>query len=82
MKGVDVMKWFEEVFLPSLYEQRKNHYGKLVTFLTYKQAEICRRYLNERLCHGEYGDFCNYEGVFNDKKIQLCQHGKYDILFW
>ena len=76
------MKWFLEVFLPSLHSIATQYHGKTVTFLTEKQADICRRYMTAKECHGFYGDFVIFEGFFNDKKIQLCEAGKYDILYW
>lgn len=76
------MKWFEEIFLPSLYNQKKMYHGKTATFLTDKQADICRRYMTERICHGDYGQFDVFEHTYGESKIQLCEMGKYNILYW
>ena len=76
------MDWFTKTFLPSLYERKTMYHGKLATFLTIKQADICRKYMNERLCHGDYGQFGVFEYTYNEKKVQLCEAGKYNILYW
>lgn len=76
------MKWFEETFLPSLFEQKKMGRSGLCTYLTEKQANICRKYMSERICHGDYGQFGIFEGSYNGNKIQLCESGRYTILYW
>jgi hypothetical protein len=76
------MKWFEEVFLPSLFQQKKMVHGKVCTYLTEKQANICRKYMTERICNGDYGQFGIFEHTFNGNKIQLCESGRYTILYW
>lgn len=76
------MEWFENSFLPSLYERKKMVHGKWCTYLTDKQADVCRRYMQVRKCHGDYGDFYLEEYTFNGNKIQLCESGKYNILYW
>lgn len=76
------MKWFAETFLPSLYERRKMYHGKIATFLTERQANICRKYMSERICYSDYGQFGIFEGQYDNKKIQLCEVGKYEVLYW
>lgn len=76
------MKWFTETFLPSLYGRKTMYHGKEATFLTSKQADICRKYMTERICHGDYGQFGIFECVWNERKLQLCEAGKYTILYW
>ena len=76
------MEWFEKVFLPSLHEKKKTVHGKISTLLSQKQADICGRYMKSRICGGDYGQFEIYEYSFNGKKIQLCESGKYNILYW
>ena len=76
------MKWFEEVFLPSLFEKKKMVHGKVCTYITDKQAHICRKYMTEKICNGDYGQFSIYEHKYNECKIQLCESGKYNILYW
>lgn len=76
------MDWFNEQYLPSLFQRKKSYHGRAATFLTDKQADVCRRYMNERICNGDYGQFVIFEYTFNDKKIQLCEAGKYTVLYW
>lgn len=76
------MEWFNTVFLPSLYDRRKMVRGKTVTYLTEKQAHICRRYMSVRICTGDYGQFYIMEHIYNGDKIQLCEEGKYLVLYW
>lgn len=76
------MEWFIEVFLPSLYQKSIQYHGKAATFVTPKQADICRRYMTSKVCNGDYGQFEIFECLFNNNKIQLCESGKYDVLYW
>ena len=73
---------FEETFLPSLFNRKKMYHGKVATLLTDKQADVCRRYMTEKICHGDYGQFGIFEHTYNESKIQLCESGKYNILYW
>ena len=77
-----IMKWFKEVFLPSLRERAVQYHGKTATFVTAKQSDICRRYMTSRICNGDYGQFEIYEFEFNNHKVQLCEAGKHDIIYW
>lgn len=76
------MDWFNQVFLPSLYERRKTVHGKVCTYLTEKQAYICGKYMTERICCGDYGQFGIFEYLYNGNKIQMCQSGRYTVLYW
>lgn len=76
------MKWFESVFVPSLYERKRVVRGKTCTYLTDKQADVCRRYMSSKVCNGDYGQFEIFEGFYNGNKIQLCESGKYNVLYW
>ena len=76
------MSWFIEKFLTSLYERKKIVHGKECTYLTDKQADICKKYMNEKICYGDYGQFIIYDFTFNNNKIQLCEQGKYNVLYW
>jgi hypothetical protein len=76
------MKWFVEVFLKSMIEkeqlQPQKYRGQVV--LSSKQAEVCRRYMDEKQCHGDYGYFSVYEFKTESHKFQLCESGKYTFL--
>lgn len=74
------MKWFTEVFLPSLEKHMNNPKYPNQCILSLKQAEICYRYMNERYCSGDYGGFYNYEIQVGNKYYQLTKRGKYTFL--
>lgn len=76
------MEWFEKIFLTSLYNNKKMVHGKICSYITDRQADICRKYMAERVCYGDYGQFSVFEHLFNGNKIQLCEAGKYNIIYW
>jgi hypothetical protein len=82
LKGDAEMKWFTEVFLPSMIEKEKKQPEKYrgQVILSDKQVDICRRYMNEKQCHGDYGYFTVFEFEAGSHRFQLCEAGKYTFL--
>lgn len=76
------MKWFDEIFLPSLHERIVNNHGKAVTFITPKQADICYRYFKAEQHNSDYGYFDTYRYEYNGKNISLSEEGKYIKIYW
>jgi hypothetical protein len=74
------MKWFEEVFLPSLESKMNNPKYPNSCILSEKQAEICYKYMKAKSCRGDYGGFTNYEITIGGKYYQMTQRGKYHYL--
>lgn len=73
MKGGINMKWFEDVFLKSIFDRIGANNSK---WLTVKQTSICCQYMEQELNRYEnrYGDICNgllYRTVWNGRKVLL-----------
>lgn len=74
------MKWFTDVFLPSLEKRMNNPKYPNQCILTPKQANICYKYMDTKDCHGDYGWFSIYEITVGNKKYQVSKAGKYIFL--
>lgn len=74
------MEWFETVFIPSICERMNNPKYPRSAILSDKQADICRKYMNAKQCHGDYGWFTIYESEIDGVVYQLTFRGKYAIL--
>lgn len=74
------MKWFTEVFLPSIEKRMNNPKYPNSCILSDKQADVCYKYMNEVDCYGDYGNFVNYQIIANGYKWLMTKRGKYTFL--
>lgn len=78
------MKWFKEVFLPSMEDKFNNpsnpKYRNQV-ILTERQYNVCLRYMKQVQCYGEYGDFYIYEFETGNARYTLSNRGRYHFLY-
>lgn len=74
------MKWFTEVFLPSLESRMNNPKYPNSCILSDKQADICYKYMEEISCRGDYGYFNIYQIKVNGHKWTMTQRGRYTFL--
>lgn len=73
-------EWFEETFLPSF--EAKMHHPKYPnqTILSDKQAEICRRYMDEEEVHTGYGWKTSYYKTVGGNRWYIYSQGRYTFL--
>lgn len=74
------MKWFTEVFLPSLEKRMNNPKYPNQLILSDKQYDVCLRYMNDKQCHGFYGWFTIYEIEVDNIQYTVTDRGRYHFL--
>lgn len=74
------MKWFLEVFLPSLEKRMNNPKYPNQAIITNNQFEVCLKYFKPRQCYGDYGYFTNFEFETEKAFYQITFRGKYTFL--
>lgn len=79
-KKDDGRNWFINQFLPSLDERMTNPKYPNSCIISRNQAEVCRRYMEERECHGDYGFFHMPEIDANGNHYYITHVGKYYFL--
>lgn len=74
-------KWFLEVFLPSLIEKMEgNEKYPNSMILSERQAEVCRRNMEHKESHTDYGWMGYQEIAVDGYMIKMIKRGKYTIL--
>lgn len=74
------MKWFLEVFLPSLEKRMNNPKYPNQAIITNNQFEVCSKYFKPRQCYGDYGYFTIYEFAIESASYQITFRGRYIFL--
>lgn len=74
------MKWFLEVFLPSLEGRMNNPKYPNQAIITHNQFDVCRKYFSAVQCHGDYGWFAVWEFRTEEANYQITFRGKYIFL--
>ena len=74
------MKWFLEVFLPSIEKRMNNPKYPNQAIITRNQFDVCARYFQSVQCHSDYGWFTIWEYRTEEAHYQITFRGQYIFL--
>lgn len=73
-------RWFEETFLPSFEEKMHNPKYPNQTILSERQADICRKYMDEKENKGDYGWHTTFSKKVGGTVWYIHTAGRYTFL--